>query len=185
MRRPRRRQALPAALLGSGAAGIAAVAVVATVAAGFPSGAAAPAQVATTAAATSKRPAAHERDAAGTGPAAELVRSVDVLRVRSGCRTLAPDDALRRSARARAAALAEQGGVSHVDGVGGTAQDRAARLGYTGKVVELVAAGALRPDEFGAALVQLVNRTDLLDCRFRSVGAAVVDRHLVMVLGDR
>jgi uncharacterized protein YkwD len=162
VRRPRRRQALPAALLGSG---VAAVAAVATVAAGLPSGAAAP--------------------AAGTGSAAALVRSVDALRVRSGCRPLEHDDALRRSAKARAAALAEQGGVSHVDGVGGTAQDRAARLGYTGKVVELVAAGALRPDEFGAALVQLVNRTDLLDCRFRSVGAAVADRHLVMVLGDR
>jgi hypothetical protein len=72
-----------------------------------------------------------------------------------------------------------------VDSVGGTAQDRVSGRGYRGNVIELVATGTLRPDEFTSALGQLVRRTELLDCRFRSVGAAVADQHLVMVLGDR
>jgi uncharacterized protein YkwD len=75
--------------------------------------------------------------------------------------------------------------VGHVDSVGGTAQDRARRQGYRGNVIELVAQGSLQPDEFIAALSQMVNQSDLLDCRFRAAGAAVARRHLVLVFGDR
>lgn len=163
-------------------AAVAVGAVVAIATTGF-AGSARAAAVATSV--RSQPPAATpEQSAASPVPVAALVKPVDALRIRSGCRPLVSDDALRRAAQARVAALAEQGGVSHVDDVGQTAQDRVRGQGYTGDVIELVASGTLRPVEFGAALTQLVKQTDLLDCRYRSVGAAVADRHLVMVLGD-
>ena len=173
-----RLRAVPAVLL---SAAVAAGAVVVT--AGSACGSACPAWAVTAAAA--RQPSTTPGQGAADPESADaLVQPIDALRIRSGCRPLVDDDALRRSATARATALAQQGGVSHVDSVGGTAQDRAARLGYRGNVVELVATGALYPEELSAALVPLMNRTDLLDCRLRSVGAAVVDSHLVMVLGD-
>lgn len=116
----------------------------------------------------------------------EMVWSVDELRVRAGCRPLVDNKALQHAARTHAESLAAiGGGVSHVDHVGGTAQDRAGRQGYPGNVIELVAEGVLDPQELGATVAQLANQTDLLDCRFRSVGAGGADRHLVIVLGDR
>jgi uncharacterized protein YkwD len=118
-------------------------------------------------------------------PADELVRRIGALRVRNGCLPLVPNDALRRAAAAYAVVVDGAGGVTHVDSVGGTAQDRARRQGYRGNVIELVAQGTLQPDDFMAALIQIVNKSDLLDCRFRAVGADVEHRHLVLVLGDR
>jgi len=179
--RPRR--AVTAALLAAVAAG----AVVAVGPLGPACRIGCPARAATVApAAATQRPSpAPSRVTPSRVTAAALVKPVDELRIRSGCRPLVRDDVLRRTARAHAVALDEQGGVSHVDSVGGTAQDRVRRQGYRGDVVELVATGTLRPGEFGTALAGLVDRTDLLDCRFRSVGAAMAGRHLVVVLGDR
>ncbi|HEY6793873.1 MAG TPA: hypothetical protein VI248_04235 [Kineosporiaceae bacterium] len=136
--------------------------------------------------AAARAPAVHARAGAAGGAAspAELVREVNKLRVRAGCAAATGNAALQRAARGYVLVASDAGGVAHVDGVGGTAQDRARRQGYRGSVIELVAEGSLQPDEFGAALPQLVNQSDLLDCRFRSVGAAVANRHLVIVLGD-
>lgn len=116
---------------------------------------------------------------------AELVRQVNRLRLRAGCRAVVPDAALQRAAQAYVEVVGRVAGVAHVDGVGGTAQDRARRQGYRGNVIELVAQGAVQPDDFIAALLPMVNQSDLLDCRFRAAGVAVAGRHLVLVVGDR
>jgi uncharacterized protein YkwD len=131
------------------------------------------------------RPGAATQSLTGAAGVAALVRQVNDLRVRAGCSAVTRNPALQRAAQGYVQVLGAAGGVSHVDGVGGTAQDRARRQGYPGNVIELVAEGSLQPDEFVAGLTQLVNQSDLLDCRYRSFGAAVAQRHLVIVLGDR
>lgn len=184
LRRDRRSAAL-AALLGAViVTGVAAIAV--------PAGSSCvigcSARAATPAASSGPSPQPSEKpdgDAENTKWAYEMVWSLDSLRVRAGCRPLVENKALQHAARAHAESLAARGGVSHVDHIGGTAQDRAGRQGYPGNVIELVAKGVLNPDELGASVTQLANQTDLLDCRFRSVGAGGVNRHLVIVLGDR
>lgn len=114
----------------------------------------------------------------------QLLKRVDQQRVRAGCQTWTRSTVLDRAAQAQATVVAG-GGVSHVDGTGGTALDRARRQGYQGNVVEIVAQGALDPDEFMTAFVRIANQSDVLNCRFRTVGAAESRRHLVIVLGDR
>jgi uncharacterized protein YkwD len=148
-------------------------------------GARAPAAPAAAASPVAARPAAATQSLAGAAGVAALVRQVNDLRVRAGCSAVTRNQALQRAAQGYVQVLGAAGGVSHVDGVGGTAQDRARRQGYPGNVIELVAEGSLQPDEFVAGLTQLVNQSDLLDCRYRSFGAAVAQRHLVIVLGDR
>jgi hypothetical protein len=123
--------------------------------------------------------------AAGQDETGPYVSALDAMRERFGCRPLVPDDALRRSAQAYSVVLDARGGVSHVDGIGGTALDRARRQGYAGDVVELTAEGRTSADGFGESLTHVADGTDLQDCRFRSVGAGVTDEHVVIVIGDR
>jgi uncharacterized protein YkwD len=76
-----------------------------------------------------------------------------------------------------------RGAASHVDRQGTTAQDRASRLGYRGSVIEVVASGTQQVSEVVSAIDGVMPGSDLLDCTYRSSGAAVVDGFWVLVLG--
>jgi uncharacterized protein YkwD len=117
---------------------------------------------------------------------AAFVKEVQQLRTDAGCTTLHPNEALKAAAREYAIQMRSGNGpVLHVDAQGATAQDRAARNGYQGHVIEMAASGTTNVDQALKAFEQVMHDSDLLNCRYRSSGAAVVEGYWVLVLGDR
>lgn len=114
----------------------------------------------------------------------ELVQAVELRRTAAGCPPLEEDTLLRNAAMDHALELSSARGVaSHLDKKGATAQDRAIRLGYRGSVIEVVASGTQQVDEVVGAVEGVMTDSDLLNCTYRSSGAAVVDGFWVLVLG--
>lgn len=114
-----------------------------------------------------------------------LVLRIGQLRVDAGCRPWRPSGPLQRTARTYAAALSRSGVLSHVDSLGGTAQDRVRREGYRGNVIELLGSRVTDPAAVATDLARWIDLTDLRDCRYRSVGAALDRSYLVVLVGDR
>jgi hypothetical protein len=83
-----------------------------------------------------------------------------------------------------ALALQSEKGLSpHVDKKGATAQDRVSRLGYRGSVIEVVASGSEKVSQVVGAFDWVMTDSDLLDCKYKSSGAAVVSGYWVLLLG--
>lgn len=114
-----------------------------------------------------------------------VVQRINRLRVTAGCRAWRPAAPLQRAAQSYAFALSGSGVLSHVDSLGGTAEDRVRREGYRGSVIEVLASAVIDPDTVAAGLGLWADRTDLLDCRYRSFGAALDRGYLVVLVGDR
>jgi uncharacterized protein YkwD len=114
----------------------------------------------------------------------QFMREIEVRRAAVGCKPLTRSSALQSAAMDHALALwSEKGSLSHVDNKGATAQDRASRLGYPGSVVEVVANGSEKVSQVVGAFDWVMTDSDLLDCKYKSSGAAVVSGYWVLVLG--
>lgn len=117
--------------------------------------------------------------------AGEFVQEVELRRSAAGCQPLRDNEVLRDAAKSQALELwSRQGAAAHVDHKGATAQDRATKLGYNGRVIEVVASGTKRVDQVVGAFDWVMTDSDLLDCTYKSSGAAVVDGFWVLVLGS-
>lgn len=114
-----------------------------------------------------------------------VVQRISQLRVESGCGVWHQASPLQRAAETYAHALSVSGTLTHVDALGDTAEDRVRQVGYRGNVIELLASGVTAPDAVAAGLAPWVGQTDLLDCRYRSVGSALDHGYLVVIVGDR
>jgi uncharacterized protein YkwD len=114
-----------------------------------------------------------------------VVQRIGRLRVAAGCLPWHPAGPLQRTAQAYSRAISESGALFHVDALGGTAQDRARQAGYRGNVIELLASAVTDQDAFLNGLSPWADQTDLLDCRYRSFGAALDHGYLVVLVGDR
>lgn len=124
-------------------------------------------------------------DLTGSDPRADaFTKQVDVRRSSAGCGPLRRNEALRNAAMNQAAELWAERSASHVDSKGATARDRASRLGYQGSVIEMVAHGTRQVEDVVGAFDWVMADSDLLDCKYHSAGAAVIDGVWVLVLGD-
>ena len=115
-------------------------------------------------------------NAALPAPSAALIALVDGQRERTGCGALRVDAELTASAQGHAADMASRGYVSQTAPNGGAAQQRATAAGYSGAVVEVLAAGIpaaaqvfaqwTNPDDPASAAVV----AKLTDCAWASAG---------------